>query len=332
MSSTILAVSSAALLKACARCGVKTAPLLAAAGLSGDVVRYPVGRIAPSSAAALWRLALERCGDPALALHAAESLPLGAYRVLDYLAATAHTIGSAFEQLAEHFALINSGMRLALEPTARGTWLRLGLPAPALLPYVEYTLAAIYLRVRTSTTLGFAPLAVELAFPAPAHRAEHDRVFGCHVRFHAARSGLLIGREAWRAANPHGDPDLFAMLDLHARRLSSHLGAAGGYTDKVRAAIGDQLRCGELSLSAIARRLATSTRSLQRHLELEGIHYLGLVETTRRAEAQAHLLDRRLSVSEVAARVGFAQPSSFTRAFRRWTGQTPQAYRRAAPR
>lgn len=332
MSSTILAVSSAALLKACARCGVETAPLLAAVGLGDDVVRNPAGRIASSSAAALWRLALERCGDPALALHAAESLPLGAYRVLDYLIATAHTIGGAFERLAEHFALINSGMRLALEPTARGTWLRLGVPAPALLPYIEYTLAAIYLRVRTSTAVEFAPLAVELAFPAPAHRAEHDRVFGCPVRFHAARSGLLIGRDAWRAANPHGDPELFAMLDLRARGLSGRLGVASSYADRVRAAIAGQLAGGELSLAAIARGLATSTRSLQRRLELEGIHYLELVETTRRAEAQAHLRDRRLSLGEVAARVGFAQPSSFTRAFRRWTGQTPLAYRRAATR
>jgi AraC-like DNA-binding protein len=97
----------------------------------------------------------------------------------------------------------------------------------------------------------------------------------------------------------------------------------------VRAAIRDQLEHGELSLRTIARRLATSTRSLQRHLELEGLAYQQLVETTRRAEAQAHLLDRRLSVSEVAARVGFAQPSSFTRAFLRWTGKTPQAFRRA---
>jgi AraC-like DNA-binding protein len=329
MSPTMLAVSSAALLDACARRGVNPAPLLAAAGLGRDAIRDPVGRITTSSAATLWRLALERCGDPALALHTAEGLPFGAYRALDYLTATAHTLGGAFEQLAEHFALINSSMRLALEPTARGTWLRLGLTAPAPLPYVEYTLAAIYLRVRASTTLAFAPAAVELAFSAPAHRAEHDRVFGCPVRFHAARSGLLIGHDVWRAANPHRDPALFAALGLHARQLSRQLGAVSGYTDKVRAAIGDQLGCGELSLSAIARRLATSRRSLQRHLDLEGVHYLELVEATRRAEAQARLLDRQLSVSEVAARVGFAQPSSFTRAFRRWTGQTPRAYRRA---
>jgi AraC-like DNA-binding protein len=325
----MLAVSSAALLEACASRGVEPAPLLAAVGVAGDAIRDPAARITTASAAALWRLAVERCGDPALALHAAEGLRFGAYRVLDYLVATAHTIGGAFEQLAAHFALINSGMRISLAPTARGTWLRLGLPAPTLLAYAEYTLAAVYLRVQASTTLAFAPLAVELAFPAPGHRAEHVRVFGCPVRFGAAESGLLIGRDVWHAENPQRDSALFAVLDRHAHQLSSQLGAERGYADQVRVAIRDQLEHGELSLRAIARRLATSTRSLQRHLELEGLAYHELVETTRRAEAQAHLLDGRLSVSEVAARVGFAQPSSFTRAFLRWTGKTPQAYRRA---
>jgi AraC-like DNA-binding protein len=119
------------------------------------------------------------------------------------------------------------------------------------------------------------------------------------------------------------------VLDRHARELSSQLGADRGYADQVRATIRDQLGRGDLSLRAIARRLATSTRSLQRHLELEGLAYQDLMETTRSAEAQAHLRDHRLSVSEVAARVGFVQPSSFTRAFLRWTGQTPRAYRRA---
>lgn len=325
----MLAVSSAALLDACANRGVEPAPLLAAAGVTGDALRDPAARITTASAAALWRLAFERCTAPALALHAAEGLRFGAYRVLDYLIATAHTIGSAFEQLAAHFALVNSGMRLSLDPAPRGTWLRVGLPAPAMPAYVEYTLAAIYLRVRASTTLAFAPLAVELAFPAPRHRDEHARVFGCPVRCDAARSGLLIGREVWHAPNPQRDPALFAVLDRHARQLASQLGADHGYADQVRAAIRDQLGRGDLSLRAIARRLATSTRSLQRHLELEGIAYHDLMETTRSAEAQAHLRDHRLSVSEVAARVGFVQPSSFTRAFLRWTGQTPRAYRRA---
>jgi len=327
----MLAVSSAALLDACARRGVEPAPLLEAAGLARSAIQDPASRITTASAAALWRVAFERCGDPALALHAAEGLRFGAYHVLDYLVATAPTVGGAFEQLAVHFALINSGVRLELEHTARGIWLRLELSASAALPYVEYTLAALVLRVRAGMALAFAPLTVELAFSAPGHRAEHDRVFGCAVRFHTARSGVLIARDVWQAANPQRDPDLFAVLDRHARGMASQLGAVRGETDRVRAAIRDQLGRGELSLSAIARQLATSARSLQRRLDHEGVHYRDLVETARCAQAQDHLLDHRLSVNEVAARAGFAQPSSFTRAFRRWTGQTPQAYRRAGP-
>jgi AraC-like DNA-binding protein len=92
----MLAVSSAALLEACASRGVEPAPLLAAVGVAGGAIHGPAARITTAIAVAPRARALR---GPARALHAAEGVRFGAYRVLDYLVATAHTIGGAIEQL-----------------------------------------------------------------------------------------------------------------------------------------------------------------------------------------------------------------------------------------
>jgi AraC-like DNA-binding protein len=328
MIATMLAVSTAAVLDACQGSGVDPDEMLADVGLAREVVRDPSARIAVTSAAALWRMAYTRTNDPALAIHAAEHLRFGAYRVLDHLATAAPTIGVAFERLAAHFSLINPAVSTAFERDPRGVWLRLSLPAVMSPAYLEYTLASFYLRIRAATTLPFAPIAVELAaLPPRRHRDEYARVFERAPTVTRTRSGILISHDAWQATNPRGNPDLFAVLDDHAQLLARRR-TATSYVEEVRSVIRDGLPHHELSLAAVARRLATSTRTLQRHLELEGLRYDQLVQTTQLAEARMQLTDRRLSVSDVARRLGFTQPSSFTRAFRRWTGQSPQKYRR----
>ena len=91
---SVLSVSSRALLDACARLGFDTGQILAAANLDPVTLRDPDARIPIEQADALWRKAYELSNDPNLALHAIEVLPFGAYRVIDFLAASAPTVPS----------------------------------------------------------------------------------------------------------------------------------------------------------------------------------------------------------------------------------------------
>ena len=77
----------------------------------------------------------------------------------------------------------------------------------------------------------------------------------------------------------------------------------------------------------MARRLHLSLRTFQRRLAAEGTRYEELVDVYRREES-ARLLDGGASVGDVAARLGYGEPTSFTRAFRRWYGVPPSRWRR----
>ena len=96
---------------------------------------------------------------------------------------------------------------------------------------------------------------------------------------------------------------------------------------RVRAAIATSLDDGEAALEQVATKVGTSARSLQRVLHDHGVSFKELVDEMRRDRALTLLRDSELSINEVAAKVGFTDPTAFFRAFRRWTGTTPGAVR-----
>lgn len=332
MRATVLGVSSRAMLEACGRLGLDTGLLLEAARLDPARLRDPDARIPIEQAEALWRKAYELSGDPDLALHAVEVLPFGAYRVVDFLASSAPTIGAALAKVSDYFPLINSVVRLPYALGAREVTFGVEAPSrPAAItrPYAEYTLAAVFLRTRSATDQRFSLLAVEFSHPRPPDTREHERIFECPVRFGAEACRMVIAREVWDTPRA-GNPDLFSVLDAHARMLLERLPSAPDIVGRVREAIEAELRGGDPGLETVARRLAMSPRSLQRRLkEQGGVMFNDVLDEMRYSAARSYL-ERGDAGAEVAYLLGFADQSSFNRAFRRWSGQTPTEYRRRA--
>jgi len=335
MSATVLSVSSRAMLEACRRLGLDTGEILKSAQLDRATIDDPDARIPVEQSAAIWRKAYELSGDPNLALHAIEVLPFGAYRVIDFLATTAPTIGVALAKVADYFPLINDIVRL---PYVVGdSEVTFGVtspsrPAAITRPYAEYTLAAVFLRTRIATGQRYSLRRVEFSHDQPVDTSEHERIFECPVVFGAPASQLVIDRPVWDTPRSGANPELFAVLDTHARMLLGQRPPADDIGSRVRQAIDAELRGGNPELESIARKLAMSGRTLQRRLKDEGILFNGLLDAARFAAARTYLGQRDVAGSEVAYLLGFAEPSSFNHAFKRWSGQTPTEYRRQAVR
>src|SRR5574337_56758 len=112
---TGLTVSSRAMVEACGRLGVDTEALLRAVGIERQTLEDPDARLPNRVVGALWAKAYELSGDPVLSLHAAEAVPLGAYKVIDYMGASARTVGEAFRYTARYFGLINTAVCLSID-------------------------------------------------------------------------------------------------------------------------------------------------------------------------------------------------------------------------
>jgi len=328
---TVLTVSSRAMVAACDRLDVDTEALLRAVGISRQTLDDPDARLDAAQVSALWSKAYELSRDPVLSLHAAEACPIGAYKVIDYMAANAATVGEAFSYSARYFWLINTAIRLPIDESGDPVTFAVvdeSGPAGVSRPYAEYCLAAFALHVRAATGVSFPLRRVTFVHRAPPDVSEHERVFGCPVQFEAEHNRLYIDGEVWRTRTTGAHPGVLKVLAEHADLLVEKLPRAPDLVERTRRAIGERLRGGDSSLESVARGLAMSARSLQRHLRGLGYSYNELADEVRAATARLYLDQPDIAIAEVAYLLGFADQSTFNRAFKRWTGVTPAQARR----
>lgn len=330
MTSTVLSVASRAVLDACTHLGLNVDSLLQVAGAERDLVFDPNARLPAEQADAIWIAAFRAAQDPALALHAAEALPFGAYRVLDFIFANAPEIQQALERLCRYFRLVDQRALLTLEEgePARLTLGASGgaLPAAA----QEYTLAAIALRLRASTDIDVPLEAAQFTYSAPDFRKEYERIFRCELRFEAPTASLLFSASTLKLKIPGADPALLSVLEEHAGRLLSELPAVEqGLVEMLSTALHKELRGGDISAKHLARRVGVSERTLQRRLGEKGTSYGQVLSEARLSMAERYLNQPHVSLTEIGWLLGFSEQSSFTRAFKRWTGQSPGAWRSA---
>jgi AraC-like DNA-binding protein len=121
-----------------------------------------------------------------------------------------------------------------------------------------------------------------------------------------------------------------AMIEEQCRRELEQLGLDGDLVVQVQAAL-REAPDGLPDLDTIAERLSMSSRTFKRRLQEHGTSFRQLVEAARKAEAVRLLNATSLSVAQVADRLGYADASSFSRAFHKWTSTTPGAFRRGTP-
>jgi AraC-like DNA-binding protein len=331
---TVLGVSSRALLSACDRLGLDTHQILAAAGVDPAFVDDPDRRVPIEQFGKLWRAAYELSNDPNLSLHAIEVLPFGAYRVIDFMIWNAPTVGDGLAKVSDYFPLINNVVRLPFLIGDRFVTFAVEAPSdPAVItrPYAEYVLAAVFLRTRFNMPEPYRLARVEFTHPQPASVREHERIFGCPVVFGADACQLVIAREVWDSPKTGADPTLFSVLVGHARTLLDQQRADTTIVGRVRETIGAELRGGDPGLESVAKQLAMSPRTLQRRLSEHGAIFNEVLDAMRYAAAKSHLAQREIAATEVAYLLGFAEQSSFNRAFKRWSGQTPGEFRRSNP-
>jgi AraC-like DNA-binding protein len=323
---TVLTVSSRAVVTACHGLGLDTDLLLRSADIERVVIDDPDARLPAAQVGTLWAKAYELSGDPVLSLHAAEACPVGAYKVIDYMAANAATVGEAFHFSSRYFGLINTAVMLPIDDTCDPITFDVvdeTGPHGVSRPYAEYCLATFALHVRAATGVGFPLRRVTFVHRSPPDIREHRRVFGCPVDFESAHNRMYIDRSAWDTPTTDAQAGVLQVLTEHADLLLQKLPRAPDLVERTRQAIAERLRGGDSSLESVARGLGTSGRSLQRHLRELGYSYNALSAEVRAATARLYLEQPDIAIAEVAYLLGFADQSTFNRAFKRWTGHTP---------
>lgn len=304
--------------------------LLSAVQLSRATLADPDARIAEHTYGELLRAALAAKPTACFALELALRVPMGAYEVIDYLALSSDTVLSGMHQLTRYFRLISDTLRPQLIDEDGNHRLVVsssdGTPAPRFA--IEYFVAITLLNLARATDNRFKPTGI-----AFMHRVDDapsfERRLGGKVVCEQTWNGFSASREAWALAMPKRDPTLRRVLEHHAQGLAAQLPEASGIIADVRREIAALLPSGDVRIALVARSLGRSPRALQRQLAEQGCTFQSVIEDVLRALAERYLRDTKLSIGEVAYLLGYSEPSAFHRAFRRWQGMTPHAFRNA---
>jgi AraC-like DNA-binding protein len=308
--------------------GYDPVPFLHTQGVDHQLLLDPDATVPMSACVGLLTDGAQATGDDNLGLHVAEEAELGSFDVHFYAMVSSPTLGGAFERVCRYQRLVHETSQVRLEKSGDHAVLshRLagGMAAPR--QTAELLLAAWVRAGRVATRTKWSPAEVRFAHRAPRESREHQRFFGGPVRFATGENALVLPAALLDLPCRRTDPSLLALLDRYA---ADRLGGprAATFSDRARAALSDELQAGNVTAHGLAARLKVSIRTLHRSLAAEGMSYRRLLDQLRLDIAGRHLLDDRMSVAEVAFLVGFSELSAFHRAFKRWTGHTPVAFR-----
>ena len=317
--------------------GHDPAPMLRAAGIDEALLGDPDARVPMGQVIGLLSSAAESMGDTALGLHLAEHAELGSFDVGFYAMLSSPTLGEAYRRLSRYQRLVHETSRVELEVDGSRAELRHRMPGGIAAPRhsAEFLVTAWVRAGRAVTGTDWAPVEVRFAHPAPAEIREHQRFFRSSVHFSMGQTALIIPTTFLETACVRADPALVALLDRHAADRLERAPRTGGVADRVRSALAEALDSGEIQAARAGARLKMSTRTLHRALAAEGTSFHEILDSLRKELAARYLADDRHAIAEIAFLLGFAELSSFHRAFKRWTGRTPAEFRaglRSAPR
>jgi AraC-like DNA-binding protein len=315
-----------AICRALEAAGCDSAALLGEAGFDLKSLDDPNTRCPLTHTARLWRVAVAATDDPAFGIKVASHIKQTTFHALSYGLSASSTLKEAFERVQRYCHVASDAVEYEFSRSGQEYHFVIE-PAAGVADESVDALVAAYLRMcRSLMGHDYSPLRVEFRRVRPAKIENFQGLLRAPLHFGAARTRLVFDCDAIERPLDGGNPELARQHDAIALEYLAQI-ERDNIQWRVREVLTQRLSKGEPSQEDVAELLNMSARTLQRKLSDCGVTYREILDETRRVLALAYLSAPKHSVSEVTYLLGFSAGSSFTRAFRRWTGQSPSGWR-----
>ncbi|MEZ5503988.1 MAG: AraC family transcriptional regulator ligand-binding domain-containing protein [Halioglobus sp.] len=326
-----------AVVQAAAALGVDATELLRDAGISEELLRAPGERIPLARYLDLYRMALERSGDPDLGLYVGHVVYFSGMNLHLYMTTICRNLKEYFNVIPSTIRIRGDTGRVLIRPQGdyiRLEWHPMNTAIAAWRPLVDEMLKSSAEIVNAICALPVPVRAAEFSYPAPDDVRALKRAFGPHLRFGCEVSCLYFAREVVRyplidvGIDPGGD------FWAGPRSVFDEPASMDPFLRDTRVAIRRALPGGALTIDSLAGELGISRRSLQRRFSALGSSFKKILQNVREEQSRRYLDDSRLAVTEIALLLGYSDQASFSNAFKAWCGCAPTEYRQRgnAPR
>ncbi len=331
MHSSLLASTTLVVWKAIETYGLDARPLFERAGLDPVSLEDSVARYPYEDVRKVWELAIEETGDPCFALIAARQWHPSNFHALGYAWLASRSLKEALQRLIRYFRVVTT------DPEELSL-VEVGLAYEFLIDSsqvvyrgldeeYDFLLAILIDACRLSLGEGFNPQRVCLQRSPPSCRDRYAKFFGCQPEFDSPNYLLSFDKAALDQLLPTGNAEVARANDQVILRYLAELNRSD-LVMRVKVALIESLPSGEVSKEQVAESLAVGQRTLQRKLHDEGTSFKQLLDETRRELADGYIKNPQVSLGEITYLLGFSEASNFSRAFKRWTGNSPAEFRR----
>lgn len=312
------------------RWGVTADELFAGLGVQKEALADPAQRISIPVVEDLVTRARALTGEPGLGFYLGLQMRISSHGYLGFAAMASSTVGEALE-LACRFAPTRTtalGLHLHADGDLASLVVEERVPLGAAQDVIILCLLIGIAQIGDALTgralEGFA----DVTFPEPEYARRFQGIGGRRLRFGQPAHQVVFNASVLEFPLVMADPAALRLAREQCERELDALGYKGRFVARVRSLLAAE-GGGFRSLDEVAARMHLSPRTLKRRLAEEGAVFSDLLDEQRRERALLLLRSPELSLEAIAERVGYSDVANFTRAFRRWTGSTPGAFRRA---
>ena len=312
--------------------GIDPLEVVPQAGIDLAKGANPDWRVSQKKFNHLLQLCVEVSADEAFGLLASEQLQPQVLHSLGLAWLASDTVYDGLQRLQRFGRLVSTGIHLSLEEEGESIHLNVGRESgiDSIVPASrDYAVGIITRMCRLTLGEFLAPLAIRMDRPSPAAPERWEYLLASRVEFQAKSTRITCLRADIMEPLVTGDTLLARINDEYSLAYLENFLPRSTSRDVVDKII-ERLPDGAPGQQQIASALNVSNRTLQRKLREEGTSFKALLQDTRLQLASKYLLSPGRSVVETAYLLGFSEPSTFSRAFKRWTGVSPADYRATA--
>lgn len=287
-----------------------------------------LGRYPAEAYCQLLLRAAERLDDPLLGLHLGQSIQPAHLGALGYVLLACENLGAALLRIQRYHRLLHDINPIQHHVEGDSMVLQWGVARgkPGAL-FDETGITAIVQFARSLCGRRLPVRAVDFVNPPPRQAQAFVDHFGCPVRWGQPVTRLVIPLHSLQTPLHQPDPVLLGLMEEQVEAALAHLPDSGDLIELTRRVVRQLARHGVPELERVAAELRLSPRVFYRRLAERGQQFRQLRDQALRELAELHLADARLTLADVSELLGYTEQSAFSRAFKRWSGQSPMSWR-----
>ncbi len=311
--------------------GIDVAQLFSKLGIDESYLDKANLRTPHEAQPLFWSLLEEQTEDPDIGLHLGQHLPIFKGQVIEYLFLSSPTFGEGLRRSLNYQRLISDAAASNLVIEQDSSFIQMVAAsggAKKIRHFNECFAQGVIGFFKSITDDVFTPEYIEFEHDEPKNAEEVRRVLGCDVKFGGEDNRIYFNSSLLERRSPHAEPELLALHEQFASEQLARI-EKEDVVIKVNKIIAELLDSGEVTLELVAERLEIKPRSLRTKLSDIETNFNQILADFRYKLARRLLAKTNETIDEIVYLTGFSEPSTFYRAFKRWSEMTPIEYRKS---